>query len=177
MLWKALHETEAKDKNGKELARLSQTLNDAFIVMLLTAQRMGEVCGMRWEDVDHRSRARAGPADSPGRPLHPHPQLFHFPAALEADRSPALGSGQIRYSLQLLRRALTLKMAPIEWPHDTRSDSWATRVAARRLRSGAIKPRDLLRLQLLSVQQQCDCRRGGRHRGISNFGIARRMRG
>jgi site-specific recombinase XerD len=36
-LWTALHETEAKDANGKALPRLSQTLNDAFIVMLLTA--------------------------------------------------------------------------------------------------------------------------------------------
>jgi integrase len=71
VLWKALHETEAKDKNGKELARLSQTLNDAFIVMLLTAQRMGEVCGMRWEDVDLGSAWWTIPAES-SKNLVPH---------------------------------------------------------------------------------------------------------
>jgi integrase len=32
--------------------RLSQTLNDMLIVMLLTAQRRGEVCTMRWQDMD-----------------------------------------------------------------------------------------------------------------------------
>jgi integrase len=32
--------------------RLSATVNDALIVMLLPAQRSGEVCRMRWEDVD-----------------------------------------------------------------------------------------------------------------------------
>jgi len=37
---------------GKPLQRLSATLNDALIVMLLTAQRGGEVCRMRWEDID-----------------------------------------------------------------------------------------------------------------------------
>lgn len=51
-LWPALHETEAKDANGKKLPRLSQTLNDAFVVMLLTAQRCGEVCKMQWREVD-----------------------------------------------------------------------------------------------------------------------------
>lgn len=51
-LWTALHQTEAKDANGKNLPRLSQTLNDAFIVMVLTAQRCGEVCRMQWRDVD-----------------------------------------------------------------------------------------------------------------------------
>jgi integrase len=47
-----LHQTEAKDASGKSLPRLSQTLNDAFIVMLLTAQRCGEVCRMQWREVD-----------------------------------------------------------------------------------------------------------------------------
>ena len=51
-LWTALHQTEAKDANGRSLPRLSQTLNDAFIVMLLTAQRCGEVCRMQWREVD-----------------------------------------------------------------------------------------------------------------------------
>jgi integrase len=51
-LWTALHQTEAKDANGKRLPRLSETLNDAFIVMLLTAQRCGEVCRMQWREVD-----------------------------------------------------------------------------------------------------------------------------
>jgi integrase len=51
-LWTALHETEAKDANGKSVRRLSQTLNDALIVMLLTAQRCGEVCRMQWREVD-----------------------------------------------------------------------------------------------------------------------------
>lgn len=59
-LWPALHETEVrdaagelvKDDEGNPIPRLSKTLNDAFVVMLLTAQRMGEVCGMRWDDVN-----------------------------------------------------------------------------------------------------------------------------
>lgn len=51
-LWAALHETDAIDGEGRPLARLSATLNDAFLVMLLTAQRCGEVCRMRWVDVD-----------------------------------------------------------------------------------------------------------------------------
>jgi integrase len=51
-LWPALHETEAKNEHGTPKPRLSQTLNDMLIVMLLTAQRRGEVCTMRWQDVD-----------------------------------------------------------------------------------------------------------------------------
>jgi integrase len=51
-LWPALHQTEAKHADGKPKPRLSQTLNDAFLVMLLTAQRCGEVCKMQWRDVD-----------------------------------------------------------------------------------------------------------------------------
>ena len=51
-LWVALHETQAEDASGRPLPRLSATVNDALIVMLLTAQRCGEVCRMRWEDVD-----------------------------------------------------------------------------------------------------------------------------
>jgi integrase len=51
-LWAALHQTEAKDANGRRLPRLSETLNDAFILMLLTAQRCGEVCRMQWREVD-----------------------------------------------------------------------------------------------------------------------------
>src|SRR5262245_59071246 len=51
-LWAALHETEATNPDGTRKRRLSQTLNDMLIVMLLTAQRRGEVCTMRWQDVD-----------------------------------------------------------------------------------------------------------------------------
>jgi len=51
-LWPALHETEAKKEDGTPKPRLSQTLNDALLVMLLTAQRRGEVCTMRWQDID-----------------------------------------------------------------------------------------------------------------------------
>jgi integrase len=51
-LWKALQETEAEDDDGNALNRLVPALNDAFQVMLLTAQRCGEVCRMRWEDLD-----------------------------------------------------------------------------------------------------------------------------
>ena len=51
-LWAALHETEAKNGDGTSKPRLSQTLNDVFIVMLLTAQRCGEVCQMQWREVD-----------------------------------------------------------------------------------------------------------------------------
>ena len=44
-LWAALHQTEAQgSRTARPSPRLSQTLNDAFIVMLLTAQRRGEVC-------------------------------------------------------------------------------------------------------------------------------------
>jgi integrase len=46
------HETEAKNPDGTPKPRLSQTLNDMLIVMLLTAQRRGEICTMRWQDVD-----------------------------------------------------------------------------------------------------------------------------
>jgi integrase len=51
-LWPALHETEAKNADGTTQPRLSQTLNDVFLVMLLTAQRCGEVCQMQWREVD-----------------------------------------------------------------------------------------------------------------------------
>jgi integrase len=51
-LWPALHETEAKNADGTAKPRLSETLNDAFLVLLLTAQRCGEVCQMKWSEVD-----------------------------------------------------------------------------------------------------------------------------
>jgi integrase len=51
-VWVALQETEATNSDGTPKPRLSQTLNDLLIVMLLTAQRRGEVCTMRWQDVD-----------------------------------------------------------------------------------------------------------------------------
>ena len=50
-LWAALGETSAED-DGDPRPRLTATLNDAFKVLLLTAQRVGEVCSMRWTDVD-----------------------------------------------------------------------------------------------------------------------------
>ena len=46
-----LHETEAKNADGTPKPRLSQTLNDVFLVML-TAQRCGEVCQCAWREVD-----------------------------------------------------------------------------------------------------------------------------
>jgi integrase len=54
-LWTALHETEAEN-DRKPVARLTATMNDAFLSMLLTAQRLGEVCRMRWQDVDLEQR-------------------------------------------------------------------------------------------------------------------------
>jgi integrase len=63
-LWTALHQTGAEDAEGKPLPRLSKTLNDAFIVMLLTAQRSGEVCRMRWQDVDIESGWWTIPAEA-----------------------------------------------------------------------------------------------------------------
>jgi integrase len=46
-VWAALHEIEATNPDGTPKPRLSQTLNDMLIVMLLTAQRRGEVRTMR----------------------------------------------------------------------------------------------------------------------------------
>ena len=51
-LWPALHEMEATNADGTTRPRLSQALNDVFLVMLLTAQRCGEVCQMQWREVD-----------------------------------------------------------------------------------------------------------------------------
>jgi integrase len=51
-LWPALHETEANNEDGTPKPPLPQTLNDAFLVMLLTAQRCGQVCKMQWRDVN-----------------------------------------------------------------------------------------------------------------------------
>jgi integrase len=51
-LWPALHELEATHADGTPKPRLSQALNDVFLVMLLTAQRCGEVCQMQWREVD-----------------------------------------------------------------------------------------------------------------------------
>jgi integrase len=63
-LWAALHETEATKEDGTPKPRLSQTLNEMLIVMLLTAQRRGEVCTMRWQDVDLQNRWWTIPAES-----------------------------------------------------------------------------------------------------------------
>jgi integrase len=51
-LWPVLHQTEAMNADGNAQPRLSETLNDAFLAMLLTAQRCGEVCQMQWSQVD-----------------------------------------------------------------------------------------------------------------------------
>ena len=60
----AQKETEAKKEHGRPKPRLSQTLNDMLIVMLLTAQRRGEVCTMRWQDVDLQNRWWTIPSES-----------------------------------------------------------------------------------------------------------------
>ena len=81
-LYDALYDILGYEKVGRllerqviEIAPLAfmrgRTLNDAFIVMLLTAQRMGEVCGMRWEDVDLGSAWWTIPAES-SKNLVPH---------------------------------------------------------------------------------------------------------
>ena len=41
-LWTALHQIEAKDANGRKLPRLSQTLNDAFIVTIEEETKQGD---------------------------------------------------------------------------------------------------------------------------------------
>lgn len=51
-LWIALSETARTDDTGASVNRLTPVLNAAFRTMLLTAQRSGEVCRMRWADVD-----------------------------------------------------------------------------------------------------------------------------
>ena len=59
-LWVALGQTVAKAEDGRPLLledgrpvpRLVAAVSDAFKVMLMTAQRSGEVCRMRWADVD-----------------------------------------------------------------------------------------------------------------------------
>jgi integrase len=54
-LWAALGETERFDDQGRRIARLNCTLNDAFRMRIVTAQRGGEVFRMRWQDVDLES--------------------------------------------------------------------------------------------------------------------------
>jgi integrase len=71
-LWVVLHQTDAKDAEGQPLPRLSQTLNDALLVMLLTAQRRGEVCTMRWQDIDLATGWWLIPAES-SKNADPHP--------------------------------------------------------------------------------------------------------
>jgi integrase len=51
-LWAALGETEHTDDQGRGLARLNATLNDAFRMRFYTMQRGVEVFTMRWTDVD-----------------------------------------------------------------------------------------------------------------------------
>jgi integrase len=82
-LWAALHQTEAKGTDGTPLPRLSAAVNDAFIVMLLTAQRGGEVCRMRWEDVDLDSGSWTIPAhDSKNGDPHRVPLVAEAVAVL-----------------------------------------------------------------------------------------------
>jgi integrase len=54
-LWTVLQQTEATAVDGTRLRRLSPTLNDVFVVLLLTAQRLGEVSTMCWQNVDLRT--------------------------------------------------------------------------------------------------------------------------
>jgi integrase len=55
-LWTALHDDQvdptATHPDGTPKRQLSRTLKDSLLVMLLTAQRRGEICRMRWHDVD-----------------------------------------------------------------------------------------------------------------------------
>jgi integrase len=63
-LWAALHETKATHPDGTPKPRLPQALNDVLIVMLLTAQRRGEICTMRGLDVDLTTAWWTIPAES-----------------------------------------------------------------------------------------------------------------
>ena len=88
-LWTALHETEAKNGEGKRLPRLSTTLNDAFIVMLLTAQRSGEVCGIALAGRLHGQRLVDDPGGSleePGSASSAAGGLGHPAAQTASDR-------------------------------------------------------------------------------------------
>ena len=55
-LWTALHDDQvnatATHPDGTPKQQLSRTLKDSLLVMLLTAQRRGEICRMGWQDVD-----------------------------------------------------------------------------------------------------------------------------
>jgi integrase len=51
-LWAALGETTRQNEEGRHVARLNATLNDAFRMRFYTAQRGAEVFRMRWADVD-----------------------------------------------------------------------------------------------------------------------------
>jgi len=63
-LWTALHDADTKNPDGTPKRQLSQTLKDSLIVMLLTAQRRGEICTMRWQDVDLTTAWWTIPAES-----------------------------------------------------------------------------------------------------------------
>jgi integrase len=51
-LWAALGETARRSSDGRLVARLNATLNDAFRMRFYTGQRGGEVFMMRWSDID-----------------------------------------------------------------------------------------------------------------------------
>lgn len=51
-LWAVLGETASTDDQGQRFARLNRPLNDAFKMLFYTAQRGGEVCRMRWNQID-----------------------------------------------------------------------------------------------------------------------------
>jgi integrase len=51
-LWLALHDPATEDRPAEAPARLDATMSDCFLLLLLTGQRLGEVAGMRWSEVD-----------------------------------------------------------------------------------------------------------------------------
>jgi integrase len=83
-LWTALHETRAVDDAGDPLPRLNASLNDLFLVLLLTAQRLGEVGKMQWCDVDLREAVwTIPPEDSKNGDGHRVPLTTTVMAVLE----------------------------------------------------------------------------------------------
>ena len=94
-LWTALHQTEARDADGQLLPRLSQTLNDAFIVMLLTAQssvrlpvdQLLLLALLRHESLRTFGTPNRGLLCRAGRQLSEHPEVEAAPS--NEARSPS----------------------------------------------------------------------------------------
>ncbi len=83
-LWSALRPPDATLPSAESGQALSVTLNDALIVMLLTAQRCGEVCRMRWQDVDMDNAWWTIPADvSKNNDAHRVPLTSHVVSILK----------------------------------------------------------------------------------------------